>query len=375
MAAIIGLSFVSLTTMAAPNPTIQSTFDATHWILPKGTAVTYPEGFPLGLLTISDQEALPALRDVVFADGTIEFDVSSIDHAMSIPGVRFRTDANHNGEEFYIRTMPDCPAENDCVQYTPVVHGNLLWNMYPQYQSGADVRPGWNHVRVVVSGGRMAAFVNEAPRPAIVVDALQGDTHAGGIELEGQGRFANVTVRPNEIADLPPQVPIEASVSHWLDAWQVTSPVALPGGAEPTAAPIAGALPFTPIPSEPGGLVNLARRYGKPLDGQVATVWLSSGIDATTDTTVHADLGWLGDVWVFVNGAPVFSGKNLYASTRQFPDGRLDPSNGHVTLPLRRGHNTVVVAIDNRWKAGGSRYGWGMTMRLTDTEKLAFPRF
>ena len=72
---------------------------------------------------------------------------------------------------FYIRSLPDCRAENDCIQYSPMINAFMLWNVYPEYQKRAPVFPdGWNHVRLVVSGKRMNVFINDSVRPLPCLD-------------------------------------------------------------------------------------------------------------------------------------------------------------------------------------------------------------
>jgi len=74
--------------------------------------------------------------------------------------------------------------------------------------------------------------------------------------------------------------------------------------------------------------------------------------------------GWTRDVWVFLNGKLVYSGKNLFESDieRKFPDGRCSLDNAIVTLPLEAGENEVAVALANNF------FGWGLMLRLPDPE-------
>jgi hypothetical protein len=131
------------------------------------------EGFPDGIIVLKSGDL--ALNDLSFRDGTIEFDMKPL--AEDIPGIRFRQRDHQNGEEFYIRSLPDCRAENDCIQYSPVINGFMLWNVYPENQSRAPVfADGWNHVRLVVSGKRMNVFINDAAQATLVVGELEGDT-------------------------------------------------------------------------------------------------------------------------------------------------------------------------------------------------------
>lgn len=125
---------------AAPNPTTSQvvSMTASHWHPVRGKAdVQYigKEGFPDGIIVLKAGDL--ALNDLSFRNGTIEFDMKPL--AEDMPGIRFRQRDAQNGEEFYIRSLPDCRAENDCVQYSPVINGFMLWNLYPQYQRRAPV--------------------------------------------------------------------------------------------------------------------------------------------------------------------------------------------------------------------------------------------
>jgi hypothetical protein len=79
-------------------------------------------------------------------------------------------------------------------------------------------------------------------------------------------------------------------------------------------------------------------------------------------------MGWLGEAWVFVGGKLVFAGRNLYypASERRAPDGRLSLDNASFDLPLKAGANDIVVVLGNKFRADGSRWGWGLKMRFED---------
>jgi len=83
---------------------------ASHWHpLSEKADVQYlsQEGFPHGLIVLKSGDI--ALNDLSFRDGTIEFDMKPL--AQDIPGIRFRQRDAQNGEEFYIRSFPDCRAE------------------------------------------------------------------------------------------------------------------------------------------------------------------------------------------------------------------------------------------------------------------------
>jgi hypothetical protein len=336
------------------------------------------EGFPDGIIVLKSGDL--ALNDFTFRDGTIDFDMKPL--AEDIPGIRFRQRDAQNGEEFYIRSLPDCRAENDCIQYSPVINGFLLWDVYPEYQSRAPVFPdGWNHVRLVVSGKRMNVFINDSIQPTLSVGELLGNTQAGGLELHGPAAFANLTVTPGRTDGLSP-VPLPDSIGTSLGIvhdWALGPLTPLHYGSAPTYAerpqyPTA----WKRLHSERFGILNLNRQFHASKEPSALT-WAMTSIDSDQDQIKQVSLGWIGQAWIFVNGALITSGKNFYYpdSERRAPDGRLSLQNGSFPIPLHRGHNEIVIALyDSVHDDGSSRtkYGWGLAMRYDDVRGLSVPR-
>ena len=327
--------------------------DDAHWQVAGAAEFSRPEGFPHGLLTLKDDKSVAELVGADFGDGVIEFDMKPIGEG-NIPGIRFRKQGEATAEEFYLRTLPDCQAENDCIQYAPVLKGTLLWNVYPQYQSKAPVHEGWTHFRLVLSGRHMEVFVNDSAAPTLTVGHLEGDALSGGLSLAGPAVYANLSLQEADQAD-----------PRMLTDWRVSPPMAMPPDTSPSLSSVPGG-EWVKVPADHDGLVNLNRRYGRPLDGALAAVWLKTIVKADHDMVRKAAMGWLGEAWVFVDGKLVFAGKNLYypAAERRIPDGRLSLDNASIDLPLKAGANEVIVVLDNRFRADGSRYGWGLKMRL-----------
>jgi len=324
-------------------------------------------GFYHGLMRLNTGNAV--LKDITFADGTIEFDVNTI--GRGAPGIAFRQQDDANFELLYLRPDPACPAFRACVQYTPQTHGVLLWDLFPQYQARAPLREnGWNHIKMVVSGRRMNVFVNDVPSPTLEVGSLEGDALKGGLRLQGPGTFANMVITPDAVEGLSPEPardPLEGDRGLVRD-WRLSAFSTLPNAKDAAYNEMpAASQAWKPIHTERTGLVNLSREYGLPVRApNRAVAWLKTTITSDRKQTKNVDIGWTRELWVFVNGKLVYSGKNFFDSDseRKFPDGRCSLENGAFPLPLEAGDNEIAVAIANNF------FGWGLKLRVTDPEEV-----
>jgi hypothetical protein len=343
---------------------------ADHWQTKGNAEFLRQLGFFRGLMRINTGDAL--LKDITFADGTIEFDVNTV--GRGAPGIAFRQQDDANFELLYLRPDPNCPAFRACIQYAPQTHGVLLWDLFPQYEDRAPLREnGWNHIKMVISGRRMNVFVNDAPSPTLRVGRLEGDAMTGGLRLQGPGTFANMVITPNAVEGLSPE-----PVKDLLDAdrglirhWRLSTFSALPKGKEPAYNEMPGApQEWKTISTERNGLVNLSREYGLPLhEPDRAVAWVKTTISSDRKQTKKVDIGWTREAWVFLNGTLVFADKNFFdqEGARKFPDGRCSLENGALTLPLEPGDNEIAVAVANNF------FGWGLMMRFTDPEGVHPP--
>lgn len=358
----------------AADGSIQEPLVAERWQTQGDVQFVAKEGFPLGIMTLTgDDPTLSALlKGFSFGNGIIEFDAkaSSKDGEVS---VAFRkTDAST--ETFYVRVQPDCAASQDCLQYTPVTHTRGMWDTFIQYQRSAPfVEDRWNHIKMVVSGRRMNVYVNHQVVPSLSVGRLQGDALVGGLSLRGPATYANLVVTPDAVEGLPPQPEVDptAGDQRYLRTWDAAPPVRIAEGAEPTIddipLPSAG---WTTMHAEDQGLMNLARHNDAHLDDHTRPLigWLKTTVQSDRTRTQHVSMGFLREVWVFVNGQLVYADKNLYQAPgqRKYPDGRLSIENGSFDLPLRKGINRIVVAVRSNTPEMQDRYGWGVEMRLED---------
>lgn len=350
-------------------PLTAAAWDTTH-----GSATFQTrEGFPGGLMQVTSEseEGYVTLKNADFANGTIEFDIKPVTDEM--PGLRFRQGPDGTADMVYIRVGPDCPAAHDCLQYLPLFHGRIPWDMYPQYQAPAPIRvDAWNHIRMVISGERLSVYVNREAVPSLQVDHLAGENARGTIALEGKALYANVTLAPDVVDGIPASAAAGTATSDagYLTEWEIADPRPSAQPGEPTLAgqPSSG---WRALHAGHDGLVDLARIYPPtPKGAPRQYAWLRTTIQADHEQTRHVRLGFLREVTVFVNGKPAFEGKNLYnvPGGRQAPDGRLDLENGGFDVRLRKGRNDVVVAIDANTPDMRGRYGWGLKMKLEGSD-------
>lgn len=303
------------------------------------------------------------LKDLVFRDGTIEFDVEL--GSAGGPGVGFRRNGPGEYEYFYLRPAAKSPQAGDACQYAPYIKNVLIWDLLPRFQGPAPFRLNdWNHIRIVASGARARIYVNESAQPVLDIGRLEGNSSEGGIVFNGPAIFANLRVRTGLTNGLQPKPTLEPQDPRLVRQWDVSPFKRLSPSEEPRAADIpSGASAWRPLRPERAGLLNLTREYGLPEGRSVA--WLRTNIDRQADGAAQVRIGWSEEVWIFVNGQLVFSDKNRYLipGERKDPDGRCAPTNGMFTLPLKRGRNDVVVAVANGF------FGWGLIFQFADPKK------
>jgi hypothetical protein len=357
-------------TARAAMPTGEIEMTADRWEANGSLSFASDAGHPDGVMTVRQGGAI--LKGVTFASGTIEYDLEETADNQAIAGIWFRQQGTESAENFYLRTDSDCPCSIECLQYAPVSHGQVQWEVYPQYEAGAPVHAtGWNHVKLVISGQRMNVFVNGQAQPALQVGELAGDAAEGAIQLRGDARFANVRVVPGAIDGLVREATPDptAGDGRFVRHWQVSPVSTLARGAAPAqdSMPLDTAA-WESLDAERGGFVNIARRHATAR-GTPDLAWLRTTIVSDRPQTKHVRLGWGHEVWIYVGGQLVFADRNVYypAAQRKPPLGRVALENGSFELPLAAGANEVTIAISDDL-GGAQHWGWGFEMRLDDID-------
>lgn len=322
------------------------------------------------------------LKNQQFSNGTIEYDVD-VEFGGGFPGIAFRVSEDRkNGENFYLRYFgTTSPESRTTLQYAALIDGISIWDLTDEYQAGASLRiPGWNHVKLVVSGKQMKAYVNDMSRPAMIVPVLEGGPQNGDIFFfGGKVTIANLIVRPDVVEGLSPDAGYVSTYNdtRYLRQWQVSPAQDFPYGKEivhnlPSmgGTPVTSQLPdstakWAPISAEDRGLVNLTRLFGQVENNGRRLAWLKTTINSDRAQERTLNLGFSDEIWLFVNGQVLYVDKNHFASPGQkYPRGRCTIENASVRLPLQQGKNEILIALANYF------YGWGIMARIDDTEGI-----
>jgi len=321
-------------------------------------------------------DGLVVLKYTDFSDGTIEFD--DVLGEKGFAAFYFRWQDTLENENFYFRTPVGAghPYAIAGVQYAPTIKGVNCWDLMYHYQTGARYDKGTpSHVRLVISGKQMRVYVNNQQEPTLVVPRLEGNTTHGTLAISGNRIISHLVMRPGQVEDLSPAAGVDPTSvdTRYLRRWQVTRVDTMPGRVDFSLSMLPGKeTVWTPILAERRGLVNLTRLYGgNPSNrNQPRRIcWLRTTIHADSARLVNLRLGFVDDVWMFLNGAWLYADKNHYGEPiAKKPAGRLSLDNAQVTMPLRKGDNELLVGVECDF------WGWGIAARLDDLDGIELER-
>ncbi|WP_422082158.1 hypothetical protein [Ulvibacterium sp.] len=336
---------------------------AEEWTFKAGQVEFTKEEGKRSMKILSGREKVVA-KNLDFSEGIIEFDVKP----NSMTFYFHYRDAMEN-ECFYFRMgQSGKPMALEAVQYAPIIDGVLMWDIYPHYQSNANFTKGdWNHVKMVISNGRMRVFINNPDRPALEVNRLAGNPEKGTLAFEGEMTVSNLTITPETTGT---QLPLkEMDPTHndprYIRSWAVSDPVAIPEKVDFSYDLLPSPkTPWRVLETEWRGLVNLTRTFGS--NDTRSMIWLKVGIESTMAQRKKVNLGFVDDVWVFLNGQMVYLDKNLQGRLMEKdPGGRCSIENTSFTLPLKEGANELLVGLAN-----DPFWGRGAMARLEDMEGI-----
>ena len=310
------------------------------------------------------------LKDFDFTNGTIEFDIDPLDPMFT--GFYFRMKDSKESECFYFRTgNAGNPQSIDAIQYAPIIDGVNLWDMLFHYQANANFKKDeWNHVKLVISGKQMRAYVNNILQPALEVPMLEGNTTSGTLAFDGQAAISNIVVKHNLVENLNPNVGIDPTSNdpRFVRKWMVSQPIQMEknidfyNSKKPNTE-----TKWERIDAERRGLLNLTRKFGQTESRRL--VWLKTNIHADKTQDKILRLGFSDEVWMYINNTPLYIDKNLYGTPMaKFPDGRCTIENSSILIPLKEGDNELLVGVANYF------YGWGIVARFDNNDGLVLEK-
>ncbi len=374
----LSCAVILLATVAAAQTTLSVPPDSPRWLLEGNAKLTEYQGTPAILVDGGGA----TIKDFAMRDGIIDVDVAT-PAARGFFGIQFRiSDDGQNGEWVYLR--PHKSGLPDAMQYTPVLHTGLNWQLYngPGFTGAVDIpKKEWFHLRLVIAGAQAKLYVKDMDTPALVMDDLKGGIEKGQVAfaaLIGTTYFANFEVHTTP--DVPWERHLPAMPTGTLTRWDISPALdAISRNAEkPLPATEAAAMEWQAVEAEPPGMVVLYRYVDAPhprvtfqndfsrrLEPQPGSklIYARTSIDSDRAQVKKLELGYSDEVTVFLNGQALYRGR----SAQYFRDpgflGIMNPENDAVYLPLKKGKNDLTLAIT---ELGG---GWGFICRLVDAEE------
>lgn len=375
----LAIALAPASASAAEGTGMRLDFGAGDWIItdPNARIESY-----LGQDALRLQSGNAYRKDVLFENGTIEFDIAP-KARRSFLGVIFRAQPAEGGkldyEHIYFR--PHKSGLWDAIQYTPGFYGASTWQLYQGEGYNATYKiphDAWLHVKLVVAGSRAEVYANRSDRPVLVVKRLKGRPGQGYVGVWGflpgaspadphTANFANLIIRPDETPRTYEKETPPSADSGFLTRWRVSKPFTAPAGGVRDLPPGAhfDKLEWRTVMSEPSGLVNLSREFALPEGVKKATVLARTLIHSERAQIKKLNFGYSDEISIFLNGRILFSGDNSFGTRYIRYLGTVTADEDAVYLPLGKGANELVLAVSE------TQMGWGLIARLEDLEGVA----
>ncbi len=340
------------------------------------------EGFK-GKNSLYLQNGMAYLKDAGFKNGIIEFDIY-LSFQTSFSGMVFRLTDAINYEEIYLRAQQS--GYPDAFQYTPTFNGDPAWQLYHDQFDGVNDgfiswRPKeklmgynavqtyafdrWMHVKLLVKGTQAELYLDNMDDPIAFIRQLKIAPTAGAIGIKsnvGPAHFAdftytatdNLTLKTKDDGYKPSTPP------NTIMRWMVSEPFKedkLKDMKQLDQAFI-NKLKWNELEAELTGVTNLAR-LSPVTDSN--TVFVKLNVSSAIAQIKKLDFGYSDRVKVYCNGNILYSGTNNFRSR----DFRYLGTIGYfdaVYLPLKKGENTIILAISETFG------GWGVMAKWENIE-------
>jgi hypothetical protein len=309
---------------------------------------------------------------VTLRNGTLEADVAAYEG-----GAFF-------GLAFHVATPPDRyeivffrpHAPDGTVQYAPSFYHMNAWQFFstPDYLASlAFPQDRWVHLRVVIKGLVASVYLDTASTPTIQIHDLTLGSVAGsiGVWARGGGGFvSNIQYRPDTASY--PSAPEHGFLPGAITQGWSLSDASTVSERDPETYPNVRALHWQAVPAEGEGMVLISRYRPDPnvegpkrfLDRAAPATPGMQVVFARTTLTSDRDavrkmwIGYSDDVVVYLNGRPLYAGRNSMSYRDPGGLGYVYPYADAVFLPLRKGPNELLLAVSE------ATAGWGFMCRL-----------
>ena len=291
------------------------------------------------------------IKDLNFITGVVEYDVL-LPEVMEFSGPIFHQSDENTGEYIYFR--PHMNGKPDAIQYTPIVNGNLAWQIFtgPGFEAQTTFPLNtWFHVRVDVYPA--SAQVSVDGKPVLAIPELKNGALSGSLGfagLAGGTYYSNVTVEPiKDYKDPAPPPPAKALADGTITKWNVSEALTQDAAYARAAKRNWAGLPWHSIAVETNGIANLSKA-GPDGDDEHSFIARFS-LRSATAKPVPMQFGFSDDVRVYINGVPLYEGSDRQNSR----DYRFLGHVGFwdtVFLPLKAGVNEIALVVTDPTNGG-----------------------
>lgn len=359
--ALFALSAAAYPLSASPSQPIQVSMSPESFVLsaPNGSSATGPQFVEhLGRKAVDLSSGLLNVKGAKMRDGTIDVDVATKSNAL-FAGIAFRIESDANLEIVYLR--PALSDTLEAMQYTPRLNGDAIWQLLNTSHEKATAhfpKDQWFHIRLAVRGRTCTVFMNNNSDPTMTVTNLRRGDSDGAIGLWGLGGgayFSNLSYAPSAgrapLPDLPPYK--EAGV---ISEWEL-SPAFDAADVDAATYP-ASIAQWDKVRAEDPGFVLVNRYRTSPAMFPMPTreemqkgrvkgaklVFARAHISSSAAADKTLKIGYSDDIVVYLNGVPIFTGKNALGYRSDDALGVFGLSD-NVPIHLNAGDNQILVAV------------------------------
>ena len=332
------------------------------------------------------QNGIAYLKDEKFSNGIIEFDIYQTPRP-SFSGLIFRLTDATNYEEIYFRSHQ---SENpDAYQYTPVFNGDPAWQLYHDAhdavpdgfvhwkQRGKSMGYNtvvaypfdrWLHVKLLVKGTQAELYLDNNPTPVALIRELLMGQATGSLGVKsGNGAvwFANFNfTKTDDIVFKSKEDGYKITIPPGtVPAWQVSNAFKEDRikNMDQLDPKWLSQLQWRTLKTESTGLANLSRLSA--VSDTTNTAFARITVISDKDQLKKLDIGYSDRIKLYCNGSAVYSGNTSFRTR----DYRYLGTIGYfdaVYLPLKKGENTIIVAVSETFG------GWGVMAKWENMENL-----